>query len=172
MIREDLIPEIPGSALQVVDDIPTGLVELDAWLEWRLQKLASIRAEMERNQAVAQGEHDRITSWLDEQNATLQRNAEWLQDQIHQASLAYDFGSKKSRKLPSGTFGFEQRGGSVKITDMAAAVRWAKEHGFADSVKETIGVTPIKQYIESTGETPAFVTVEPKVDHFYVKVGS
>jgi phage host-nuclease inhibitor protein Gam len=159
-----------GPAVSV--NAPHDPVELDRWIGFRLRRIAQLKEEIERNHAIAQAEIDRYTTWRDDQNRSLLSSVHYLEDQIRMASLAYDFGTKKSRTLAEGTFGYQQTGGSVKITNMTAAVVWAKQHGYEDSIKETIGVKPIKEYIESTGEAPEFVEVEPKVDAFYVKVGN
>jgi hypothetical protein len=151
-------------------DIPANPVELDRWIGWRLRRIANERAEMDRNMAVAKAEIERYTAWLEEENAGHARSIEWLESQIRAAAQTYDFGSKRSRKLAEGTFGFRTTPGKTAITDPDAAVAFAKEHGIP--VKESVGVREIKEYIDSTGEALPFVEQTPPVDTFYVKVGA
>jgi type IV secretory pathway VirJ component len=151
-------------------DIPANPVELDRWIGWRLRRIANERAEMDRNMAVAKAEVERYTAWLEEENASHARSIEWLESQVRAAAQTYDFGSKRSRKLAEGTFGFRTTPGKTAITDPDAAVAFAKAKGIP--VKESVGVREIKEWIDSTGEVPEFVEQTPPVDTFYVKAGT
>jgi hypothetical protein len=149
--------------------VPTDPVELDRFIDWRLRRIRQEREQQLRNTDIARAEIERYTKWLDEANATHQHSIDYLTEQVRMAVLSgYDFGKKKSRKLPNGTIGFRVKGGRTTISDMAAAVAFAREHGVP--LKESVGVTELKEYIESTGAELPFVEVEPKSDEFYVKV--
>jgi hypothetical protein len=149
-------------------DVPADPVELDRWIDWRLRRIAQERAQMERNTDIARAEIERYTRWLDEANATHANSIAWLEGQVEQAARGYDFGKKKSRRLPHGTFGYRQAGGRATIMDMAAAVAFARQHDVP--VKESVSTAELKAFIESTGAELPFVEIEPKQDHFYVKV--
>jgi plasmid replication initiation protein len=161
---EDYVVDGPPAA-----DVPTDPVELDRFIDWRLRRIRQEREQQLRNTDIARAEIERYTKWLDEANATHQHSIDYLTEQVRMAVLSgYDFGKKKSRKLPNGTIGFSLKGGGVSITDMAAAVAFAREVGI--EVKESVGVSKVKEYMESTGKPLPFVEVEEKRDVFYVKV--
>jgi sugar phosphate isomerase/epimerase len=150
---------------------PDDAVERDRWIDWRLRRIRQELEAIGRNNALANAEIERYTKWREDANAGHVRTIEWLEEQVRLAAMGYEFpGKAKSRKLPSGAFGFRAAGGRTVINDMAAAVEFAREKGIPVKVTETVGVTEMKEYIESTGDVPEFVEQEPKVDKFFVRM--
>lgn len=154
------------------DEAPADPVELDRWIDWRLRRIQQLVQQQKKNAEVVRTEIEKLTEWRDGENASLQRSIDWFEQQVVAAAHGYDFGDKKSRKLPHGTFGKRLVGGRTVITDMAAAVAFAREKGVPVKVVESVMVSDIKEYIESTGESLPFVEQDEKRDEYYVKVAS
>lgn len=86
------------------------------------------------------------------------------------AAREIEGGKTRSVKLLSGRLGFRQNPSSMKIIDPAAALAWAKENlPNAVKVVESVQVTPLKSYAETTGEFPEFVEYTAPYDKFYVE---
>jgi hypothetical protein len=158
---------------EITDDAeaaPSNPRELDGWIGWRLRRIAAARAEMEHNMAVARAEIEKYTRWVEEENAGHARTIEWMESQIRAAAMSYDFGTKRSRRLADGTFGFRTTPGKLTITDPVEAVEFARMRGIPVKVVESVGVRELKEFIDSTGETLPFVEQTPPTDTFFVRV--
>jgi hypothetical protein len=137
---------------------------------------ADLLAEMRTNEAEArraaeplERRLEAVANWLAEENAIKQRQVDYLTTQIRAFAPRYPYErGKKSRKLPWGRLGSKKVGGALEILDMEAAVKFAREHGMP--VKEEVGKTPLKEYIEATGKTLPFVEVDPKRDEYFVEI--
>jgi len=75
---------------------------------------------------------------------------------------------KKSVSTFWGLAGYRKTRGSVEILLMEEAVAFAKKAGIELKVVETVNKTPLKEYIEKTGEIPPGVEYEPPHDEFYL----
>jgi hypothetical protein len=77
---------------------------------------------------------------------------------------------ERSVKLLFGSLGFRKRPDTLEVTDEAAAVVWAREH-VPDAVKVTTSLlkTPVKEYVQGTGEVPPGCEYHKGEDEFYIK---
>ncbi len=78
--------------------------------------------------------------------------------------------SKRSITLLSGTIGFRKAPARLEIEDESALMEWAREH-LADAIqiKESVLKTPVKAYIEGTGEVVPGAEYVKGEDVFYIK---
>lgn len=157
----------------LADAAPDDRVELDVWFDRRLAALAAIEAEMRRNEEVAQRRIEMIRAWMEEQNAVLERRANFLRGLLEQAARAYPYpGKAKSRKLPHGTFGSRTVPPKLEIEDEMAALAFAKAQvPDAVRVRESVLVSELKAWWQSTGILPDGCRVVPAEERFYVTAG-
>ncbi|HEX6938604.1 MAG TPA: host-nuclease inhibitor Gam family protein [Longimicrobiales bacterium] len=157
----------------LADAAPADRVELDIWFDRRLAALAAIEAEMRRNEEVAQRRIEMIRAWMEEQNAALQRRADFLRSLLEQAARAYPYpGKAKSRKLPHGTFGSRTVPPKLEIEDEMAALAFAKAQvPDAVRVRESVLVSELKTWWQSTGILPDGCREVPAEERFYVTAG-
>lgn len=151
----------------LADLIPTDPVQRDAEIDAALERLAELEAEVEQNNQIAERRMDTIRLWRDAENERLSGNLDYWRMRINALVTGYDFGKKKSRNLPHGTFGTRQKGGGIEIIDADAALAFAKSKGIP--LKESVGKTALKEWHESTGLVPDGCEVVPVVDEPYVK---
>lgn len=140
---------------------PPGWV--DAKLDAILERMAGIDEEIAAN-TVAQGLRvQMIADHFEAESYALARRREYLEDQIRRIALGYPFpGSKKSRKLPSGTFGFRKVIEKVRIADRKKAEAFAQVHwrGAVEKVPATTKLVAktltdaVLEWIGKTGEIP------------------
>lgn len=106
LYQEDTIQSL-GEVLigEAIEPVPSNIIEMDGWFDRQLRKLGDIAREQERNEAVAAAQVKEIVEWRDEENAVLENKADYIRARIQEAMLGYDFGDKKSRRLPHGEFG-------------------------------------------------------------------
>lgn len=149
------------------DDSRAGL---DTRLDFLLQKMADRALAIANNDEVADRRIAMIEGWRRQQNATIEREIGWLRLHFEALSDGYDFGAKKSRALPHGTFGFRKKGDTLEIIDMPAAVTFAEANGL--EIKRSVNKTPLLEHFRKTGEIPDGTEFVPGGDAFFVKAGS
>lgn len=136
-----------------------------------LRAIKRLRDEIRQNEDLASAEIDRIKAWLEQANFGLQKQVEYRQDQLHQIALAYDFGDRKSRTLPYGTFGFRRRPLRVDVVDEDAVREWCRKEGVLKTqVKETYSKRDLKACVETRGEVPDGCEVVPETDEFFTRI--
>jgi hypothetical protein len=153
--------EVTDFALEVEAGLPTGedLTAAECRADYLLEKLA---AETERLGRLKEFSERRIRMIREHQEAEGRRLAgriRWLQDQIRAnlPATAVDFRAiygAKSASLPHGRVGFRASRATVEITDPAKALAFAKARGLAVKVVESVGKTPLIDYVKRTGEEP------------------
>lgn len=140
-----------------------------------LRRMAEHQREIAHIEEQRQEELERINARADELRQAHERRVEWLEERY--GDLLREFAEKeldgkkvRNIKLLSGTIGFRRNPSSLAILDGNAAVEWAKAN-LPDAVKvvESVPVTPLKSYIEGTGEVLPFAEYTPPTDKFYVK---
>lgn len=162
--------------LQTLDTFPVAEdlddpVNTDVALDHYLEQLSQREADIAANHAVAEHRRAMIEGWEREQNGRLERECQWLRQQIEAWGRQYDFGSRKSRALPNGSFGFRATPAKVEITDMEAAVAFAEREGL--EVKKTVGKKPLMAYIKAhQGVIPDGCEYVDGADVFFVKTGA
>lgn len=144
-------------------------VNTDVAVDFYLERLVEREAEIARNGEIAARRKAMIDAWLQEANAQHEREAAWLRLQIEAFARTYDFGKKKSRSLPHGTFGFRTRAGTLEIQDMPAAVAFAEANEL--EVKKTVNKTPLLAHFKATGEIPDGCEYVEGGESVYIKPG-
>lgn len=145
--------------------------DLDAKVDRALEKLAEIEREIAENGEVARRRIEMIESWREEENAKLTHRHEWISRRLQLIALGYDFGDKKSRKLPHGTFGFRRSRDTVEVVDEELAVAWA-ERACPDAVKKRVIKTPLIKWVKESGVIPDGCEWVEGRDEFFVRAAS
>lgn len=156
-----------------LDTMPApGTPELDVAIDRALDVIRQAREEIAKNNEVAARRIQMIEDWRETENVTHQNRITWAERTIHSLAMGYDFGKKRSRSLPSGTFGFRKAPDRLVIQDADKALAFAKRTPqLAGEIKvtETIPTTPLKQWAQSTGEVPDGCELVGGEDVFFVK---
>jgi hypothetical protein len=151
---------------------PADRTGLDIHIDQLLERIGELRAEVAHVEDVAARRAAMIDRWRDDEVTRLERQARYLEERIRLHAVAYTFEKgKKSRALPHGQFGFQKVRMKVVVKDKAAALAFAKLEEIPVKVEESVLLTPLKEYVESTGLEPAGCEVVPEHDAFYVRVG-
>lgn len=145
-------------------------VNTDVVIDHYLAALADREAEMARNAQVFTRRVAMLEGWLKDVNASAEREAKWLRQQIEAFARDYDFGKKKSRALPHGTIGYRASRETLEITDMDAAAAFAVERGL--ETKVAVNKTPLLECFRKDGIVPDGCEYVAGGDHFYIRVGS
>lgn len=173
-------PELPPEEiereqfLRTLDTFPVSEdlddpVNTDVALDHYLEQLRERESEIERNAQIMTRRMAMIQAWERDANGRIERECQWLRQMIEALGRQYDFGKKKSRALPNGTFGFRAKPATLEITDPTAALAFAEANGLP--IKKSVGVTPLKEHFKATGEIPdGCEYVEPE-ETFYVRAG-
>lgn|SRR5690606_33052593 len=158
------------------DERPKGGAELDAWIDKRLAVLAAIEERIDQNNEAARLRIEMIERWRDDQNASLERQRDYLVRILEDAARAYPYPKNaKSRALPFGTVGVKNQPEKLKVEDKDAAIAFAQGHELLSEkvkIKYDIAHKDLKEFYDSTGIVPDGCVVEPKRENVpYVKVG-
>lgn len=168
-LGEELAEWIEGEGLDSAP--PDERVDRDLWVDARLAALAAIEREMAHHQEVRDRRVAMLDAWLADVTRPLQRRAEYLREILeHEAMVRYREG-RKTVTLPSGKIGGRASQETVKIEDHDAALEFARQtDGLREQIKvtERIGVTPLKDYFQHTGEIPPGCELVPASVRFYV----
>lgn len=155
------------------EDMPPSRIEQDLWIDRRLRALAMIEAEIEHNNAVAKARVEEIEAWVAGENAPLERQKKFLEEQLMLAARTYPYAGKKSRRFPSGgELGSRHVPECIVITDEAEALAYAKAHpGLAVDVKvkESIGLKSLLDFYRSTDVIPPGCDLVPAEERYFVK---
>lgn len=143
--------------------------QLDTFLDRYLEALAERERTIAENRRVADARKAMIDRWLQSENARIEREASWLTRQIEAFAFDYDYGKKKSRSLPHGTFGIRRSPDRLEIVDESAAVDYAVDCGLQEAIKYSILKTPLLKHLKATGEIPDGCELREGVESFYVK---
>jgi hypothetical protein len=147
--------------------VPLDPVERDTKIDEALGRLHALEREVQRNNMIAERRIDPIVQWRDAENSRLENEKQFYLQRLQTLATGYDYGKKKSRNLPHGTFGLRQTGGGLAIVDQDAVIAFAEEHKIPVAVKRSVAVADLKEWSKSTGKIPAGCEVKPKVDNFY-----
>lgn len=160
--------DLPDEAVTITHRDANRILQRTAEIERQIKLIAEQEAdEIERIRARAselREAHTKRLEWLGE------RYTPMLADF---AARELDGKKERSIKLLSGKIGFRRNPSSLSITDTAAALEWAKDNlPDAVQIKESVGVSPLKSYVEGTGESLDFVAYVAPFDKFYMDAGS
>ncbi len=178
---EDMADEIErgmwdDQMLDEYDDLPAECVTITHKEANRiLERMAEQSEAIARIDEQEADQVERIRARAKELREAHTRRREWLD--CRYTALLEEFAKRetdgkkeRSVKLLSGTVGFRRNPSSLNITDADALLVWATDN-LPDAIKvvETVGKTPVKSYIEGTGEVVPGVEYTPAADRFYVK---
>lgn len=145
--------------------------DLDVYLDHLLERLREREEKVSETNSVAQRRKDIIDRWAEMQNASLNREAGWLRLQIQAVAQGYDFGGKKSRTLPNGSFGYRRTQDTVEIIDKDLAIQSAEALGIPVKVTKELQKTPVKEHLKAGGTLPDGVVYVMGAETFFVKAG-
>ena len=126
-------------------------------IDWLLEKVTALRAEIAENNAVADRRIAMQEDFRQGENAKIDRAITYWVGQIGQ--LATDDGDafkaeygKKSRTLAHGSFGFKRKTDSIEISDPKAALAFAVTNNLPVKTTHSVSKTSLKDHAASTGE--------------------
>lgn len=171
-VFEPAVTDEREAYLASLDPVPSGeygasAAELDARIDVYLAKLGELETEIARNAEIADRRVQMIRAWEAEANGRLDREAGWLRQAVASLAEGYDYGKKKSRALPHGTFGVRQGRDTLEIRDQAAAVAFAQANGLP--VVTSVGKTPLMEHLKATGEVPDGCELRAATSVFFVQ---
>lgn len=158
----------------VVEDMDR--VSLDVWIDRRLFVLRRIAEEVAHNAAVRDRRIEMVREGFDEQIATLQRRAAWLESTLEHVAMAYPYPPAKTlgskRVLGCGEIGIARTGEKLVVDEPAEVIAWAKAGNTPEfvRVKEEVAKVPLNEYYASTGTPIPGTHVEPPSERPFVRV--
>lgn len=152
--------EIPSDPVEQASLAPGWL---DSRLDTLLARIAEIDGELAQNEVAKNSRLEMVRDHFDGEAYSLGRSRKFLEGKIQMIALSYPFpGGKKSRKLPSGSFGFKKTPERVRVLDKGKAEGWAAEH-HPNAIEEVPATTKLVartlsesviERIHATGEVP------------------
>lgn len=141
---------------------------LESWIDAQLEQAASLEAQMRSNKDVAERRMQMIRHWLDNENGSLEHRIAWIRDRARSHLGGYDFGGKKSRRLPNGTFGYRKAPDRLEITDANMAIEFSVQHAIDVNIVTKPMAVKLKEYFTSTGEVPAGCELHEGSNEFFL----
>jgi len=146
-------------------------VEQDLKAAKHLRALRKIEKEMANNEAVYDGLVAEALEWLDNANHSLRKERDHHTEELKLIAVNYNFGKKKSRKLPPGVFGWKKKPERLRVVDSKAALEWAKREGVAtEKVVYGFKQKDLENCVKLRGELPDGCDVVEASDEFYVRL--
>jgi phage host-nuclease inhibitor protein Gam len=150
---------------------------VDVRVDYLLEVTASIMQEQARNKAVYDARKAKLDRWWEEQTLIAENRMSYVRDRILTITAGYDYGKKKSRALPNGTFGWRKVPARVEVVNPQAALDWAKKNQIQIKVAESVLLKPllsaVQKQLQSTGELPdpdvTGVRFEDATERFYIQ---
>ena len=160
----------------------TFAVKDDSSANWALRKISQLNDRMERNNALAQAEIDKIEQWNQAENEQVQNSIDYFQGLLAEYAMQKkkDDPKFKTMKLPNGRFGFRKRQPKWNYDDDAVLqalekanlddfIRVKKTPSKAD-IKKAFDVVNGKVISPDTGEVIDGITVVDQDESFGVTV--
>jgi hypothetical protein len=121
---------------------------------WALRKLAALRKQVAANNAIAEGEANRIAAWLAAVNEPLKKQVQFVEGILNGYAL-YERASndRKTIVLPYGKLATRPVADKWEVVDPDAFVKWAQENKHPELVKTTTkpeALTVIKSALDTT----------------------
>ena len=163
---------------------PEGEVYRDDWriedddaAAWASRKLRDAHREMNRIDAWAEKQIDRIREVAAEEKRQHERDADWFQThlQLWLQELIAEGRAKKSIALPGGKLAMRKRQPKIEVEDEESFIVWLHTAGRDDLVKvkesidkaalkKSIAIEGTRAFLADTGEVLEGVLVEPQED--------
>lgn len=130
---------------------------------WALRKLATLRKQAAANNAIAEGEANRIAAWLAAVNEPIKKQITFVEGILNGYAL-YERTShdRKTIVLPYGKLATRPVADKWEVADADAFIKWAEESGHKDLLKVTTkpeSLTAIKSAL-ATAEDGTVITPE------------
>lgn len=158
----DFEPNLP----EVNSDKTAFTVTDDSSAEWAMRKLAKIRGKQDENKTIYATEAERIRSWLNEVNDSLNNDAQYFESILAIYALKQRSEGRKSIVLPHGTVKTTQGQPKVEINE-EPFIKWAtvnapslvriKVEPALDEIKKLINTD--LQVVTAEGEIVPSVTI-------------
>lgn len=175
------------------------IADYDALASKWLRAKARVLYDREQRRTALQRELDQVTALYQSEFARLDRREKFIDETLELISRAAPIpGGKKSRTVGFGTYGMRSKSATMVIDDPKAMVAWAQEHMPAscklsldldyvfvrDKLPEklvtqsgtprsvSVGVTPLIEHFEATGEEIPGATYVPKHDEPFFKAAA
>lgn len=157
-------------------------VKDDSAANWALRKISQLNDQIEKNNALAQSEIDKIERWNQTENEQAQNSIDYFQGLLAEYAMQKkkDDPKFKSLKLPNGRFGFRKRQPKWSYDDDAVlqALEQAELYDFIrvkkapseKDIKKAFDVVGDKVINPDTGEVIDGITVVEQNDSFNVAV--
>lgn len=149
---------------------------------WALRKIKQMKDTIEKNNALAQAEIDKIEDWRERENEKSQTSIDYFQSLLAQYALEQRERDPKfkSLNLPNGRIGFRKRQPkwiydndkvieTLEKANLSDFIRVTKAPSKAD-IKKAFEVAGDKVVNPDTGEVLEGITVEQQDDNFSVVV--
>lgn len=138
-----------GEEVRAVERNP----ELDARLDALLERIADLRGEIEESREVEDRRVQMIREHFEGERYSLEASVEYLENKVRMLALGgYDFGRKKSRSLPHGTFGFRKTQPTVEVVNEERAVEWLEANRpEAVKLQKSVLKRPILDVLDEDG---------------------
>jgi Bacteriophage Mu Gam like protein len=150
---------------------PSLSVELDVWIDRRLERLAELRAQQAREQRVMEARLAMVRGHFGAAIRALRARQDWLERELMAVAASYPYPrGRRSRQLAFGRIGLRRSRARIEIGDEAAALAWAEAHMSEDvSSRRWITRTPLLAHFEATGEVPDGCEYLPGEDRPFVE---
>ena len=156
--------------------------ELDRYVDRMIEDYARLEAEIEGDEAAFKAAVERLKARRDDVVGVKLLRMERLKREIGRIAQIYDFGSKRSRDLFSGSFGFRKKPARLEIEDPKAVLQWCEEHGVALRVKVEPDLSELQkifrngkvdtgsgEVLAEKGVVPPGAKVVPESDEVFIK---
>jgi phage host-nuclease inhibitor protein Gam len=170
---EDVDPDLVAECENAYTD------DADRYAEWIARKFADAEraiavASRTANERVAEltAEIMRLIDRNAERTAPLTRNLEYLHGRYDEVLKGYAAakvtGKSRTVKLLYATLSFRKNPDSLNVLDDDAAIEWSRQNAPA-AIKTSILKTPLKKYVQDTGEIPPGCEYVVGEDTFAIK---
>lgn len=129
---------------------------------WALRKLAALRKQVAANNAIAEGEANRIAAWLAAVNEPLRKQVAFVEGILNGYAIHERGKDRKTIVLPYGKLATRPVADKWEVVDADAFVAWAQENKHPELVKTTTkpeALTVIKTALKTT-DTGEVITAE------------
>ena len=140
---------------QLNDDFKVDTLEQ---AQWAMRKYRSLAQRVAANEALADAEHDRITTWKDAANAGLLSRMEWYEEHLKAYALSLRAQGQKSVSLPDGEIKTRASAPTFDV-DRARFVEWAQEQKREDVLR--VAVSPDLSAIKTAFVADGATAVDP-----------
>lgn len=146
-------------------------------LEWALERMGELAAEIAENNALKLQWIARIEARVAALNRTAQRGVAFFERAVefyartHREDLLRG-GKKKSRTLPSGVVGWRSKAQRLEVVDQDAYLAWAREQPIESGlvrIKLEPAMKPLQALFATTGEIPPGCEVREAEESLYVE---